>query len=78
MTDTVSTKVIGESPKRLVYYNPERLVEEDVIEIMNIDGMEQVHRQWPAQAVGANTVNAGDTPYTVTTFQDFARNNLGF
>lgn len=78
MHDTVTSEVIGESPKNLVYYNVDRLDNEDIIEIVNIDVQNNVQKTWQAQPVGANTIDTGDAAYTVASFKTFARTNLGF
>ena len=77
MHDTVSGEIFGESPKKLVYYNAERLRTQSVIEIVNIDTISQVQNTWPAQPIGANVIDTGNTAYTIASFQTFARTNLG-
>jgi len=77
MHDTVSGEILGESPKNLVYYNPDRLVNENVIEIVNIEKTSEVQKHWPTQSIGPNTIDGSNAAYTIGTFQTFARTNLG-
>lgn len=76
--DTDTNEILGESPKRLVYYDAERLRRDSVIQIVNINPMENTHQFWPALPIGANVIDTGDAAYTIGSFQTFARTNLGF
>ena len=76
ITNTVTNEIVAESPKQLVYYNVDRL-EKGVVEVINIDSTNQVQLSFEAMAIGADTVDSGDTPFTISTFRTFARTNLG-
>ena len=77
VTDTVTNKTIGESPKRLVYFNSHRLEEDDTIEIIDINSQDSVQNSWQALPIGDDVIDSTDTAFTVATFKTFARTNLG-
>lgn len=77
MTDTSTGEIIGESPKNLVYFNSDKLIKQNIIEIVNISSTEFTQMSWQAQAIGPNTLNSAGEAYTVETFLTFGRTNLG-
>jgi hypothetical protein len=77
MSDTVTSEVIGESPKSLVYYDVNELNKNNNVVLLNIDCDTYVQRNWKAVPIGANLVDSGNQAYTVASFKTFARTNLG-
>ncbi len=77
MHDTVDIKVIGESPKALVYYDVSELDNNSVIKLVNIDQTKEVQRHWQSQAISANVVDGSDVAYTIASWKTFARTELG-
>ncbi len=77
MSDTVTSEVLGESPKSLVYYDVDALDNEGNVRLVNIDCDTYVQRNWKQVAIGADLVDTGNVAYTAASFKVFARTNLG-
>lgn len=77
ITDTSIPKVIFESPKSEVYYDLGLLLNDGVIKINNIDALDNAVVSAP-RILLSDSVDESDTSFTVSSFQSFARTNLGF
>ena len=77
MSDTVTSEVIGESPKSLVYYDVNALNEQNNVRLLNIDCDTYVQRNWKQVPIGSGLVDTGNVAYTSASFKAFARTNLG-
>jgi hypothetical protein len=78
MHDTVTLEVLGETPKRLVYYDVSELDNNNIIKLISLNPTEEAHRHWKSVVIGATTIDGGDAAYTVASWKTFARTNLGF
>ena len=77
ITDTVSSEVLFEAPKGEYYYKVKELVDNNKIKFYNLDHEDNASAR-PLTVDLSDAVDSADTPFTVTSFQTFARENLGF
>lgn len=79
ITDTDLNKTLADTPSAIVYYDVDILEKANTIRIFNMDqniGL-AVHRNFADYLLTDTILDAGDTAYTIASFKDFARNNLG-
>lgn len=77
ITDTDTGVVLFDAPKAEYYYKIDKLVRENKVELYNLDHEDNISARPPILSLG-DVVNSSDVAFTVATFQDFARTNLGF
>lgn len=77
ITDDSIPRVIYDNTKGEVYYDNKTLVEDGIIKINNIDALDNAIKTAP-KVLLSEAVNSLNEPFTVQTFQTFARENLGF
>lgn len=76
ITDTNTSTVIFDAPRFEYYYDVEKLEQEAIIKLENIDNKDSVFNN-PPEIKLSDAVDSSDTLYTEESFKTFARNNLG-
>lgn len=76
ITDTTASKVLVDTPARLVYYDVSKLEENAVIRLFNINEREFAHQKFADYAIGIATTD-GTVLFTDGTWKTFARTELG-
>lgn len=77
ITDTDTSKVLFDAPKSEYYYKIKDLQEQSIINFYHRDEGDNAV-DTPDNIVLSDAVDSGDTPFNESTFQTFARENLGF
>ena len=77
ITDTDSSVVVFEAPKAEYYYSIKSLQNEHKIRFYNLDHEDNASAR-PLTIQLSDAVDSTSTPFSLTSFQTFARNNLGF
>lgn len=77
ITDTVASKVLFEAPKGEYYYHVKTLVNNGKIKFYNIDHEDNAVARPPIVDL-SEAIDSGDVAFTESSFQTFARENLGF
>lgn len=77
ITDTVAGEVVFEAPKAEYYYKIKTLLNQDKIKFYNLDHEDNASAR-PITVDLSDAIDSTDTPFTVNSFQTFARENLGF
>ena len=77
ITDTISSKIDLEIPKRDAFHNYEELEDNSIVRIYNTVG-KNFRQTGLFNADLVDCVDVGDVVFTKSTFLDFVRNNLGF
>ena len=74
ITDTLTSEVLFDAPKSEFYYKVEDL-DNDVISLYNIN---RNRVTIPSKVRLEDSLDKDGIPYTKSSFEDFARENLGF
>ena len=77
ITDTDTFEIIADLPKSEIYYKHKLLVERSIISLYNVDNNDNLVSR-PELIALSDAVDSTDTPFTESSFIDFARTNLGF
>jgi len=77
ITDTLSSDILLEQPKRDSFYYYKDLRDDAVVKIYDTNGTNKT-LNGPAKYPLSECVDSSDTPFTEATFLTFVRDNLGF
>lgn len=77
ITDTNTSNVLFEAPKGEYYYSVKELVDNGKIKFHNLDHEDNASAR-PLTINLSDAVDTDDNPFTLSSFQTFARENLGF
>lgn len=76
ITDTTTGTVVFDAPKAEYYYDV-KLLQRGKISLHNLDYVDNAIARLPIMNL-SDVIDETDTPFTVNSFQTFARENLGF
>ena len=77
ITNTETSKVIFDAPKGEYYYKVSKLINEGKIEFYNLDHIDNASSRPPIISL-LEAIDSTNTNFTESSFQTFARENLGF
>lgn len=77
ITDTGSGSIDFDAPKSEYYYKVESLIKDNIVELYNLDYSDTLLSR-PNKIKLSDAVDESGTPFTVESFQTFARGSLGF
>jgi len=77
VTNTTENKVILDQPKQNIYYNVKYLLLDSLIVLHDTQAIHKEQRALLPIGL-ANAVDSTNTPFTLNSFIDFCRGNLGF